>query len=702
MPSKRQAEKRWERKNEIPATITFDAQSLDLTANSETTGSAPKFEMLAYSGGKLFVAGYKHPVVVDLDGLERSENVSVLLDHSPKKRVGHIENIMVANNQIRAFGVISAASEDATEVLTSHRNGFRWQVSIGCRVLEAFEVARGKTVVINGQPQSGPLIVAARSKLREISFVGVGGDEGNTVAIAAAADCGDLPMEFKEWLEARGLDQSTLTDEQVTVLQAAYEKEPKDVAESKVEPAVTPEVETPDVVAQLRAEAAAESKRISAIRKMCVGHPDIEAQAIAEGWTEVNAEVAVLRAEREATEKTSGPAIHVSGRSVNQEVDGQALEASLCMQLGVEEKRAAQGISEQAMDVASGKKYRRIGLQSLIYRTLAASGKHFTPGEFGDDTIRDFLHCERDLQASAPGTFSYLSTSGILSNTANKLLLQSFDGARISVPTLFGKRSVSDFKQHTAYRLAMNGDLLEVGPGGDIKHHDLAQESFTSQAKTWGRMLTLTRTDMINDDLGAFEQIPRILGRKAALTLEKQGWTLVLSNPSGFFTSANSASGTSTALQISSLTTAEQKMLDQTDAAGDPILMSGRYLVTGTALAATAVTLMGEQRIIATNYAGSASTTAPALNPHAGKWTPIASPYINALSLTGSSATLWYLWGDPMDQAPFVVSYLNGREQPTIESSEVDFNKLGMSWRVVFDFGVDDAESRAIVKMAGA
>lgn len=695
MASKRQQERRWERRHELPAVLTFDAVSCELTASEGE--QLPEFDMLAYSGGKLFVSGFSQPVIVDLTGLQTSESVSVLLDHNPSRRVGHVDQLSIDGRAIRATGKISAASAEAQEVIESHRRGFRWHVSIGCRILEAYEVPRGKTVVVNGQPQSGPAIVAAKAKLREISFVGVGGDEANTVSIAAAANfnLGELSMEFQAWLKARALDPEKLNEDQLAVLQAAYDKEPDPppVATEEPDPAI-------QLQAQLRQAAATESKRIATIRKHCSQFPDIEAQAIQEGWTEVQTELAVLRAEREAV--ASGPAIQVSGRSTPTEMEGQAIEAALCMQFGMGEERAARDLPQQAVDLATTKKYRRIGLHALMYRTLAAAGRSFTPGQVDGETVHDFLRCEKDLMASAPGTFSYIATTGILGNTANKLLLDSFLSAPITVPTLFGKRSVNDFKTHTAYRLAANGDLLEVGAGGEIKHFDLEEESFTSQAKQWGRMLTLTRKDMINDDLGAFEQIPRILGRKAALTLEKQGWTLVLSNPAGFFTAANSASGAGTALGLPSLTQAETLMLNQVDAAGDPILMTARYLVSGTALANTAATLMGEQRIIATDMATSANLQAPALNIHAGKWTPVATPYINALALTGSSATLWYLWGDPADQAPFVVSYLNGREQPAIESSDVDFDRLGMSWRVVFDFGVDDAEPRAIVKMAGA
>lgn len=209
---------------------------------------------------------------------------------------------------------------------------------------------------------------------------------------------------------------------------------------------------------------------------------------------------------------------------------------------------------------------------------------------------------------------------------------------------------------------------------------------------------------MINDDLGAFEQIPRILGRKAALKLEKEGWKLVMGMSSPFFSTDNYFDGATTNLQLSSLTSGEALMLNMKDAAGDPIMATAKYLVTGTAIANTAQTLMGESRIIASEMVNTGGVTKqlPAINVHAGKWIPLASPYINSTAITGYSATAWFLWADPADLPPFVVSYLNGRSQPTIESSDVSFERLGMSWRVVFDFGVDDAERLGIVKSKGA
>lgn len=696
---KQRARRAQSRGNLGPSNIVLEAAVVDLQAGQET--SIPTFSAVAYSGGKLFVSGFRYPVIVDLSRLEAStERMSVLLDHKPDRRVGHLESLTVSNNQVLAQGVISAKTEHATEVVESARQGFRWHVSIGARIVEAYEVGDDQYVFVNGRRHQGPVIVASKARLHEISFVGVGGDEANSVSIAAAhEEQGASDMDYEKWVTDLGFDPTKLTDAQNKALKASYEAAQEiDEKESEVKPSTEDVADPQSAVKELRAMAVAESKRIAMIHKTCHQWPDLEAQAIEQGWDATKSELEAMRKERETAKETKGTQVAI--------LDGQALEAALCLQLGLPEEKLAKQFGERVMNEAVGRKYRTIGLHSLVYRSLAATGRHYQPGRVDDETVMDFLRAERELQAAgtAAGGFSYLSTTGILGSTANKLLLDAFLAVGTTVPVLFGKRSVSDFKAHTAYRLAANGELEEVGPGGEIKHADLEEWSYAMQARTWGKMLTLTRTDIINDDLGAFEQIPRILGRKAAVKLEKEGWKLVLSMSSPFFSTDNSDTGSDTVLGIEGLTNGEKLMMNLVDTGGDPIMVSPKYLVTGTAIAATAQTLMGEARIIATEMlnTGGADKQAPALNPHAGKWQPIATPWINAMGLAGASATLWFLWADPADLPPFVVSYLNGKSEPTIESSDVSFERLGLSWRVVFDFGVDDAERLGCVKMAGA
>ena len=205
---------------------------------------------------------------------------------------------------------------------------------------------------------------------------------------------------------------------------------------------------------------------------------------------------------------------------------------------------------------------------------------------------------------------------------------------------------------------------------------------------------------IINDDLGAFLQIPRLIGRMSALKREEAFFELLLSNPNSFFaTGANNfLSGAQTALSIDALTQAEQLFLDQTDSQGKPILLSAQTLLVPTSLKVTAEQLMKETRV---NETTTANKPKVANNPHAGKFTVASTPYLNTQSIIGGSSTAWYLFANPADIAAIELAYLRGKRTPTIESGETDFNTLGMKWRGYFDFGISMQDSRAAVKVAG-
>ena len=142
------------------------------------------------------------------------------------------------------------------------------------------------------------------------------------------------------------------------------------------------------------------------------------------------------------------------------------------------------------LDAAHARFRGRLGLQSLIM--LAAR-------EGGYDG-HDFKAEPREALRAA---FSTFSLPGILSNVANKFLLDGFSAVESSWRQITAVRSVSDFKRVTSYRLTGGFEYQEVGPDGELKHAEVGEESFGNQARTYGRMFAITRTDLINDDLGA-------------------------------------------------------------------------------------------------------------------------------------------------------------------------------------------------------
>jgi len=623
-----------------------------------------RFHMDAYTGGALVLAGWRFPVVVDLDGLAVRNGAKVYLDHSRMARVGHLEAANVLGGRLRVTGVVSSTSGAAREVVADADNGYPWQASIGATVEQVEFIGDGKTVTVNGREFAGPLNVARRASLSEVSFVGNGADDQTSASIAAKA--------------AKERTVDTVTNEKTEKVEG------QDTAVQTPEPE-KPAVTAAESVADLRAQAAAEQERIAGVRTACgEAHPEIAAQAIREGWDVTKTELEVLRADR-----PKAPAAHIPDNSLS----GQVLEAACMLSGHLEgvEKR----FDEKTLDAASKRFRGGIGLQELLLEAAWANG--FAGRSFRDSraVLRfAFLPHGRDVQAS----FSTIDIGGILSNVSNKFLLEGFFSVERTWRNICAIRNVSDFKTVTSYRLIGKDQYEQVAPGGELKHGTLGEESYTNKADTYGLLLSVDRRDIINDDLGAITTVPRKLGRGSGLKINDVFWTIFLGN-SAFFTAGNRnyLTGTDTVLSIDGLTKAEVAFLDQVDSDGKPIGIMPAILLVPTALSAVGTMLFKSVEIRDTT----SSTKYPVGNPHQGKFRSEVSRYLANSAYTGYSAKAWYLLADPNDLPVIEVAFLNGQESPTIETAEADFNVLGIQMRGYHDFGVALQDPKGGVKAKG-
>ncbi|WP_437226028.1 hypothetical protein SH661x_004368 [Planctomicrobium sp. SH661] len=681
-----------------------------------------RFSMTAYTGGKLLLANFPFPVVVDLSGLRiPAKSRPILRDHDSGRIVGHTETIEINGSSIRLAGIVSGSNDHAREVSESGDNGFPWQASIGASAQRMVFVDRGETVEVNGRKFTGPLYVARQSTLREVSFVALGADDQAIARMAAGSPVSSnrievQSMEFEQWVQAQGFDINTLSEQQSTSLRALFgerleasgsglqEEESENVtADERVAAPMNPQVSplasqassTPplDPIDQLRKRWTTERKRITAISNLCAGKfPELEARAVDEGWDLTKVELELLRAERAEVQPIYGE--DGSGRRA------ASLEAALCMTAGLPESRVGQWYDERVMNQATSRELQGSSLHMLLYEVIRATGGHIRPGKIDNDVIRAaFIANDRLIQASSG--FSTISLAGILSNVASKTMLAAYEAVNAVATQICGATDVNDFKQVTRYRMTAAGIFQKVGADGEIKHAGLDEEAYTNQIETWGRMIALTRQMMINDDLGAFLQIPRAIGRMSALALEEVVFTLLLSNPNNFFSTnhKNYFEGAESVLDIESLTVAEQMFLDRVDSQGKPILVQPAIILVPTSLKVTAEQLFKELPL---NQVPANNKAKPVNNPHAGKFRPICSPYLSVTSMPGHSSTAWYLLAQPNDVAALEIAYLRGKRVPTIESGETDFNTLGMQWRGYFDFGVAMQDHRAAVKSKGA
>lgn len=174
-----------------------DERIVRLTANAEvqiegSAAKAPRVYVLAYTGGVMDVPGYG-PVAIDLSGVEAAASIPILIDHdsSIDGIAGHGKPL-TSTRKLAVEGSLSLTSPAAQQVLALAKEGFRFQASVGFEPSRtAIEKARaGEEVSVNGQSLQAPregLTVVRAGKLREVSIVALGADDGTEVSIAAAA-----------------------------------------------------------------------------------------------------------------------------------------------------------------------------------------------------------------------------------------------------------------------------------------------------------------------------------------------------------------------------------------------------------------------------------------------------------------------------------------------------------------------------------
>lgn len=660
-------------KTNKPTSMRLTGGMVNVQAAKEE-GGLPTFRMTAYTGGAMRLWGFYRPVVIDLSGLQAGKNLPALREHDADRIVGHHTNIEIKPSAIIAEGVFSGGNAESETIINAGKNGYPWQSSIGADNLQVERVEAGNNVTVNGKVFAGPVDVVRKARLREISFVTLGADGDTEAAIQASFYEGDAIM-------------AEVNSEEKPAVVVPEVKAAKPAA-----PAVVIDEEAIRASAERHAQAA--FNRMSRIRDIAAEFGDpivkdkdgkdikLSAKAMAENWTEEATELAARRLHRPQQSSYQGG--NFAGAT-----DRRILEAAVCQSLraGKIEKDFTGPELEAAHKAYKG----RIGLQEMLLEAARANGYE---GRF----FRASEH--RNILRAA---FSTNDIDGILSNTANKFLMAAFDAVDGVWRQVTATRAVNDFKTITGYRLTGSLQYEKVGNGGEIKHGSMAETSYTNRAETYAKMSAITRQDQINDDLGALNAIPARLGRGAGLKINDVFWTAFMDN-SSFFASGNSNyfTGATTTLGYSSLDTAVQKFKKQVDEDSKPVAFQPAILLVPSELAVTAFDLVAGNETRTGDTTASTITKATTSNFFRGKYQVYDTPYLSNSSYTGYSTTAWYLLANPMDCPVIETVFLDGKEAPTIESSDADFDTLGIQMRGYHDFGVTKQEYRGGVKSKGA
>lgn len=603
---------------------------------------APKISIVAYTGGLMAVPGWG-PVAIDLTGLDATGQVPLLADHNATVSgvVGHGE-AHVQGDRLIVAGVMSGTSEAARHIVEMTAGGFAFQASVGVEPVEHERMKPGEKVRVNGRTLSSArgftLIKAGR--LREVSITPLGADAGTSVAIAAS-------------------------------------RQGKEIA-------VTTGVQNIDEAA-VRAD---ERERISRIEATCAGPKDgwgpnqtrvdqLKAAALAGEISEQELSAQVLTILRESRPKI--PIVGVRpGFTVSH---ATAIEAALLARMGLTEL-GEKTLGPLAME--HGAQLKATHALDLCRAALVYEG-HEVP---------------RGREEMVKASLSTTSLPVALGNLANKVLLDAYNESPATWRSFCAVRSVSDFKKNTAIRPSFSTPLEPVAPGGELKHGTVGEWSAEYQVDTFGKMLSIDRRDLVNDDLSVFDETARTLGRSAMRKISDLVYEVLLANSGGFFSAGNGnlLDGADSALTFDGLAQAITAMMLQRDAEGNDLDLRPRTLLVPPQLQTAAKALLESE------YLQQIAEKVPTGNSLRRAVSIEVEPRLSNDAKFGSKASEkhWYLFASP-SAVPMVVAFLEGKQTPTVEYFGLDHqpNRLAVTWRVYHDFGTALVDPRAAVRSKG-
>lgn len=318
--------------------------------------------------------------------------------------------------------------------------------------------------------------------------------------------------------------------------------------------------------------------------------------------------------------------------------------------------------------------------------------------EFRGHSLTDF--CRRVLDAQGVKTTGMtkdelasraLTTSdfpALMANVVNKFLRRAYNTAPQTWKRLANQMSASDFKQITGVQFGGSLKLEKVNEHGEFKYGKLSDSKENFKLETYGKIISITRQAIINDDLNGFTRLSQLFGAAAANLESDIMWGLILSNPKMgdgktlFHNDHKNLAAAGAAITENALSVARIAMMRQKGLEDEALNIFAKYFIVPIELLTDAQKIMSA---ITANKTGD-------VNVFNG-----AYEIITEARITDPKA--WYLAADPAQVDMLSYAYLNGQGlyTETRNGWEVD----GVEVKARLDFGGVCWDHRGFYKNPG-
>ena len=290
---------------------------------------------------------------------------------------------------------------------------------------------------------------------------------------------------------------------------------------------------------------------------------------------------------------------------------------------------------------------------------------------------------------------AYHSTSdfpAILANVANKTLRAAYDLTPRTFTAWARRTTIVDFKPVSRVQLGGAPNLERVLENGEFTYGTIGEGREVYALATYGKIVSVTRQMLVNDDLDAFTRVPASFGASAADLESDIVYSILIDNPVmgdnvALFHASHGNLGTAAGITEASLTAAYEAFAQQKGLEGRLISVLPSTIIVPPGTRA----VEARKQMTATTPNGTAD-----VNTYAGRMSIVEEPRL----LPASGAKPWFLAADPSRIDTVEFAYLEGQEGVYTET-RMGFTVDGMEIKARADFAAKAIDWRGLYRNPG-
>lgn len=284
----------------------------------------------------------------------------------------------------------------------------------------------------------------------------------------------------------------------------------------------------------------------------------------------------------------------------------------------------------------------------------------------------------------------------LLGDVAQKSLRRGYEESPEVFDQFTRAVTLTDFKPTSLAGLGRFSNLDMIPEGGEYKYGTFNDAGYPLKLATYGKLFSITRQAIINDDLNALSDVPRKMGQAARRTVGNAVFALLTDNPTLddgkalFHADRKNLIAPGSTITTESVDGMRVLMAVQKDADGNTVRVPLKYLVVPVGLGGAARTVLASEFEV-----GSSARNNTTPNIVRNGFEVVEDPRLDA-----ADPRAWYGVADPAFFDGLVVGYLDGRQEPYLESKQ-GWNVDGTEWKVRIDAAAAVADPIALAKNAG-